>query len=208
MCSFTLDIHVHVNSLFFLSPGSKKPAPIPPKVPAGYGQSGGSGGISDQSTGQPSPVSLSPTPPSTPSPYGLAGPPQAPGGLGASSPGQTPLCGSLGSLGSLSSPPSLTGTLGKSRPTPKPRQRPSLPPPQPPTVPQPGATPVGPGPLEQGILDGLSPGESMSTGKQHDDHVTTATTPPLPPQVGSGTMQPRPALRLAVALSNGDGGQV
>nr|XP_046189435.1 rho GTPase-activating protein 44-like [Oncorhynchus gorbuscha] len=143
--------------------GSKKPAPIPPKVPAGYGQSGGSGGISDQSTGQPSPVSLSPTPPSTPSPYGLAGPPQAPGGLGASSPGQTPLCGSLGSLGSLSSPPSLTGTLGKSRPTPKPRQRPSLPPPQPPTVPQPGATPVGPGPLEQGILDGLSPGESMST---------------------------------------------
>uniref|UniRef100_A0A8C7GZG3 Rho GTPase-activating protein 44 n=1 Tax=Oncorhynchus kisutch TaxID=8019 RepID=A0A8C7GZG3_ONCKI len=150
---------------------SKKPAPIPPKVPAGYGQSGGSGGISDQSTGQPSPVSLSPTPPSTPSPYGLAGPPQAPGGLGASSPGQTPLCGSLGSLGSLSSPPSLTGTLGKSRPTPKPRQRPSLPPPQPPTVPQPGATPVGPGPLEQGILDGLSPGESMSTGKQHDDHL-------------------------------------
>ncbi|XP_029584954.1 rho GTPase-activating protein 44 isoform X2 [Salmo trutta] len=143
--------------------GSKKLAPIPPKVPAGYGQSGGSGGISDQSTGQPSPVSLSPTPPSTPSPYGLAGPPQAPGGLGASSPGQTPLCGSLGSLGSLSSPPSLTGTLGKSRPTPKPRQRPSLPPPQPPTVPQPGATPVGPGPQEQGILDGLSPGESMST---------------------------------------------
>ncbi|XP_029631741.1 rho GTPase-activating protein 44 isoform X1 [Salmo trutta] len=143
--------------------GSKKLAPIPPKVPAGYGQSGGSGGISDQSTGQPSPVSLSPTPPSTPSPYGLAGPPQAPGGLGASSPGQTPLCGSLGSLGSLSSPPSLTGTLGKSRPTPKPRQRPSLPPPQPPNVPQPASTPVGPGPLEQGILDGLSPGESMST---------------------------------------------
>uniref|UniRef100_A0A8C7KHY2 Rho GTPase-activating protein 44 n=1 Tax=Oncorhynchus kisutch TaxID=8019 RepID=A0A8C7KHY2_ONCKI len=68
-------------------------------------------------------VSLSPTPPSTPSPYGLAGPPQ-------------------------------------SRPTPKPRQRPSLPPPQPPTVPQPGATPVGPGPLEQGILDGLSPGRA------------------------------------------------
>ncbi|XP_029631778.1 rho GTPase-activating protein 44 isoform X5 [Salmo trutta] len=189
--------------------GSKKLAPIPPKVPAGYGQSGGSGGISDQSTGQPSPVSLSPTPPSTPSPYGLAGPPQAPGGLGASSPGQTPLCGSLGSLGSLSSPPSLTGTLGKSRPTPKPRQRPSLPPPQPPNVPQPASTPVGPGPLEQGILDGLSPGESMSTGKQHDDHVTTATTPPpQPPQVVSGTMQPRPALRLAVALSNGDGGQV
>uniref|UniRef100_A0A674AFW9 Rho GTPase-activating protein 44 n=1 Tax=Salmo trutta TaxID=8032 RepID=A0A674AFW9_SALTR len=159
------------HSLILEQPGELKLAPIPPKVPAGYGQSGGSGGISDQSTGQPSPVSLSPTPPSTPSPYGLAGPPQAPGGLGASSPGQTPLCGSLGSLGSLSSPPSLTGTLGKSRPTPKPRQRPSLPPPQPPNVPQPASTPVGPGPLEQGILDGLSPGESMSTGKQHDDHL-------------------------------------
>uniref|UniRef100_A0A6Q2YNX2 Rho GTPase-activating protein 44 n=1 Tax=Esox lucius TaxID=8010 RepID=A0A6Q2YNX2_ESOLU len=139
--------------------GSKKLAPIPPKVPAGYGQSGGSCGMSDQSTGQPSPVSLSPTPPSTPSPYGLACPLQGQG--------QTPLGGSLGSLGSLSSPPSLTGTLGKSRPTPKPRQRPSLPPPQPPIVPAPGATPVGPGPLEQGILDGLSPGESMSTGN-HD----------------------------------------
>ncbi|XP_045066954.1 rho GTPase-activating protein 44-like isoform X3 [Coregonus clupeaformis] len=155
--------HSTEHSPHTLRKGSKKLAPVPPKVPAGYGQSGGSGGISDQSTGQPSPVSLSPTPPSTPSPYGLAGPPQAPGGLGASSPGQTPLCGSLGSLGSLSSPPSLTGTLGKSRPTPKPRQRPSLPPPQPPTVPPPGATPVGPGPLEQGILDRLSPGESMST---------------------------------------------
>ncbi|XP_045077404.1 rho GTPase-activating protein 44-like isoform X1 [Coregonus clupeaformis] len=155
--------HSTEHSPHTLRKGSKKLAPVPPKVPAGYGQSGGSGGISDQSTGQPSPVSLSPTPPSTPSPYGLAGPPQAPGGLGASSPGQTPLCGSLGSLGSLSSPPSLTGTLGKSRPTPKPRQRPSLPPPQPPTVPPPGANPVGPGSLEQGILDRLSPGESMST---------------------------------------------
>uniref|UniRef100_A0A6Q2YLB5 Rho GTPase-activating protein 44 n=1 Tax=Esox lucius TaxID=8010 RepID=A0A6Q2YLB5_ESOLU len=150
--------------------GSKKLAPIPPKVPAGYGQSGGSCGMSDQSTGQPSPVSLSPTPPSTPSPYGLACPLQGQG--------QTPLGGSLGSLGSLSSPPSLTGTLGKSRPTPKPRQRPSLPPPQPPIVPAPGATPVGPGPLEQGILDGLSPGESMSTGNhEHADYVTMATTP-------------------------------
>uniref|UniRef100_A0A6Q2XZZ0 Rho GTPase-activating protein 44 n=1 Tax=Esox lucius TaxID=8010 RepID=A0A6Q2XZZ0_ESOLU len=148
----------------------RKLAPIPPKVPAGYGQSGGSCGMSDQSTGQPSPVSLSPTPPSTPSPYGLACPLQGQG--------QTPLGGSLGSLGSLSSPPSLTGTLGKSRPTPKPRQRPSLPPPQPPIVPAPGATPVGPGPLEQGILDGLSPGESMSTGNhEHADYVTMATTP-------------------------------
>ncbi|XP_034448800.1 rho GTPase-activating protein 44 isoform X9 [Hippoglossus hippoglossus] len=134
--------------------GSKKLAPVPPKVP--YGQSGG---MSDQSTGQPSPVSLSPTPPSTPSPYGLACPP---GLVPPSSPGQTP----LGAPHSLSSPPSLTGTLTKSRPTPKPRQRPSLPPPQPPTVP-PGLTGLAmapvPQPLEQGLLDGLSPGESMST---------------------------------------------
>ncbi|KAJ8390691.1 hypothetical protein AAFF_G00100710 [Aldrovandia affinis] len=40
---------------------SKKLAPIPPKVP--YGQSGG---VSDQSTGQPSPVSLPPGPPEGP----------------------------------------------------------------------------------------------------------------------------------------------
>lgn len=169
-------------------------APVPPKVP--YGQSGG---MSDQSTGQPSPVSLSPTPPSTPSPYGLVCPP---GQVPPSSPGQTP----LGAPHSLSSPPSLTGTLTKSRPTPKPRQRPSLPPPQPPTAP-PGfigsaMAPV-PQPLEQGLLDGLSPGESMSTGKQQP-LVTTPPPPPPPPQVG---LQ-RPSLRLAVALSNGDGGRV
>ncbi|XP_017280898.1 rho GTPase-activating protein 44 isoform X1 [Kryptolebias marmoratus] len=135
-----------------LRKGSKKLAPVPPKVP--YGQSGG---MSDQSTGQPSPVSLSPTPPSTPSPYGLTCPP---GQVPPSSPGQTP----LGAPHSLSSPPSLTGTLTKSRPAPKPRQRPSLPPPQPPTVPLgiPAVPPV-PQPLEQGLLDGLSPGESMST---------------------------------------------
>uniref|UniRef100_A0AAQ5XLG7 Rho GTPase-activating protein 44 n=1 Tax=Amphiprion ocellaris TaxID=80972 RepID=A0AAQ5XLG7_AMPOC len=154
--------------------GSKKLAPVPPKVP--YVPSGG---MSDQSTGQPSPVSLSPTPPSTPSPYGLACPP---GQVPPSSPGQTP----LGTPHSLSSPPSLTGTLTKSRPAPKPRQRPSLPPPQPPTAP-PGFTgsamaPV-PQPLEQGLLDGLSPGESMSTGK----HQPLATTPPLPPQKHSSS---------------------
>ncbi|XP_029013682.1 rho GTPase-activating protein 44 isoform X8 [Betta splendens] len=135
-----------------LHPCSKKLAPVPPKVP--YSQSGG---MSDQSTGQPSPVSLSPTPPSTPSPYGLACPP---GQVPPSSPGQTP----LGAPHSISSPPSLTGTLTKSRPAPKPRQRPSLPPPQPPTAPlgPTGPVPV-PQPLEQGLLDGLSPGESMST---------------------------------------------
>uniref|UniRef100_A0AAR2JCW5 Rho GTPase-activating protein 44 n=1 Tax=Pygocentrus nattereri TaxID=42514 RepID=A0AAR2JCW5_PYGNA len=140
--------HSAEHSPHTLRKASKKLAPVPPKVP--YGQSGG---MSDQSTGQPSPVSLSPTPPSTPSPYGLGCPP---GHAPASSPGQAP----LGAPHSLSSPPSLTGTLTKSRPTPKPRQRPSLPPPQPPTVP-----PTAPQPMEQGLLDGLSPGESMSTGK-------------------------------------------
>ncbi|KAK1877353.1 Rho GTPase-activating protein 44 [Dissostichus eleginoides] len=171
--------------------GSKKLAPVPPKVP--YSQSCG---MSDQSTGQPSPVSLSPTPPSTPSPYGLACPP---GQVPPCSPGQT----LFGASHSLSSPPSLTGTLTKSRPAPKPRQRPSLPPPQPPTAPQlftGSAMATVPQPLEQGLLDGLSPGESMSTGK----HQPLATTPPPPPQVG---LQ-RPSLRLAVALSNGDGGRV
>nr|XP_024654709.1 rho GTPase-activating protein 44 isoform X3 [Maylandia zebra] len=146
--------HSTEHSPHTLRKGSKKLAPVPPKVP--YGQSGG---MSDQSTGQPSPVSLSPTPPSTPSPYGLACPP---GQVPPSSPGQTP----LGTPHSLSSPPSLTGTLTKSRPAPKPRQRPSLPPPQPPIAP-PGLTgpPVAPvpQPMEQGLLDGLSPGESMST---------------------------------------------
>ncbi|XP_016318645.1 rho GTPase-activating protein 44-like isoform X4 [Sinocyclocheilus anshuiensis] len=138
--------HSAEHSPHTLHKASKKLAPVPPKVP--YGQSGG---ISDQSTGQPSPVSLSPTPPSTPSPYSLGCPP---GHAPTSSPGQTP----LGGPHTLSSPPSLTGTLTKSRPTPKPRQRPSLPPPQPPTVPS-----TAPQPLEQGLLDGLSPGESMST---------------------------------------------
>ncbi|XP_078126206.1 rho GTPase-activating protein 44 isoform X4 [Sander vitreus] len=182
--------HSTEHSPHTLRQGSKKLAPVPPKVP--YSQSCG---MSDQSTGQPSPVSLSPTPPSTPSPYGLACPP---GQVPPSSPGQTP----LGAPHSLSSPPSLTGTLTKLRPAPKPRQRPSLPPPQPPTAP-PGFTGMAmapiPQPLEQGLLDGLSPGESMSTGK----HQPLATSPP-PPQVG---LQ-RPSLRLAVALSNGDGGRV
>ncbi|XP_031723534.1 rho GTPase-activating protein 44 isoform X6 [Anarrhichthys ocellatus] len=189
--SSSQSLHSTEHSPHTLHKGSKKLAPVPPKVP--YSQSCG---MSDQSTGQPSPVSLSPTPPSTPSPYGLACPP---GQVPPSSPGQTP----LGAPHSLSSPPSLTGTLTKSRPAPKPRQRPSLPPPQPPTAPLgftgPAMAPV-PQPLEQGLLDGLSPGESMSTGK----HQPLATTPPPPPQVG---LQ-RPSLRLAVALSNGDGGRV
>ncbi|XP_058848331.1 rho GTPase-activating protein 44-like isoform X8 [Acipenser ruthenus] len=128
---------------------SKKLTPIPPKVP--FGQSGA---VSDQSTGQPSPVSLSPTPPSTPSPYGLSYPQ---GYTTITSPGQV----SQAAPQSLSSPSSLTGTLTKSRPTPKPRQRPSLPPPQPPTAP--GLSSSSPQSLDHAMLDGMSPGESMST---------------------------------------------
>ncbi|XP_042079397.1 rho GTPase-activating protein 44 isoform X4 [Haplochromis burtoni] len=128
---------------------AKKLAPIPPKGP--YCPTGA---MSDQSTGQPSPVSLSPTPPSTPSPYGFSYPQ---GYATISSPGQLQMV----TTPSLSSPPSLAGTLTKARPTPKPpRQRPSLPPPQPPSTPG-----TSPQPLEHssGLLDGLSPGESMST---------------------------------------------
>ncbi|XP_075891066.1 rho GTPase-activating protein 44-like isoform X5 [Nelusetta ayraudi] len=129
---------------------AKKLAPIPPKAP--YCQTGA---MSDQSTGQPSPVSLSPTPPSTPSPYGF-GYPQGYATIG--SPSQM---AQMATTPCLSSPPSLAGTLTKARPTPKPpRQRPSLPPPQPPSTPG-----TSPQPLDHstGLLDGLSPGESMST---------------------------------------------
>ncbi|KAM9837105.1 rho GTPase-activating protein 44-like [Aulostomus maculatus] len=128
---------------------AKKLAPIPPKGP--YCQTGA---MSDQSTGQPSPVSLSPTPPSTPSPYGFSYP-QGYATIGSTGQIHT------ATTPSLSSPPSLAGTLTKARPTPKPpRQRPNLPPPQPPTTPG-----TSPQPLEHspGLLDGLSPGESMST---------------------------------------------
>ncbi|KAA0724846.1 Rho GTPase-activating protein 44 [Triplophysa tibetana] len=129
---------------------SKKLAPIPPKAPFSP-----PGCVSDISPG-PSPVSLSPTPPSTPSSYGFSYPQ---GGSALTSPGhahsQTP------SSPSLSSPPPLSGTLPKSRPTPKPpRQRPNLPPPRPPS----GTSGLSPQPLDHaaGLLDGLAP-ESMST---------------------------------------------
>ncbi|XP_033840612.1 rho GTPase-activating protein 44-like isoform X1 [Periophthalmus magnuspinnatus] len=128
---------------------AKKLAPIPPKPP--YSQTGA---ISDQSTGQPSPVSLSPTPPSTPSPYGFSYP-QGYATIGS------PIQVQSATTPSLSSPPSLAGTLTKARPTPKPpRNRPSLPPPQPPSTPG-----TSPQPLDHstGLLDGLSQGESMST---------------------------------------------
>uniref|UniRef100_A0A8D0CUF6 Rho GTPase-activating protein 44 n=1 Tax=Sander lucioperca TaxID=283035 RepID=A0A8D0CUF6_SANLU len=138
----------------------RKLAPIPPKAP--YCQSGA---MSDQSTGQPSPVSLSPTPPSTPSPYSFSYP-QGYATIG--SPGQI----QMATTPCLSSPPSLAGTLTKTRPTPKPpRQRPSLPPPQPPSTPG-----TSPQPLDHstGLLDGLSPGESMSTGKVYKRDYNTS----------------------------------
>ncbi|XP_034264079.1 rho GTPase-activating protein 44 [Pantherophis guttatus] len=155
---------------------SKKLTPLPAKSP--YGQSGG---MSDPSTGQPSPASLSPTPPSTPSPYGLSYPPSYSLSSGPLSPAAAP---------SLSSPPSLTSTLTKSRPTPKPRQRPTLPPPQPPTSSASGSSPQS---TEHTILDDMSPGESMSTDLAHLDipsiHVEVDATLHLDP---SGQVQRHP----------------
>ncbi|GAB1296233.1 Rho GTPase-activating protein 44 [Apodemus speciosus] len=125
---------------------SKKLAPIPPKVPCVQ-----PGTVPDQPAGQPSPVSLSPTPPSTPSPYGLSYPPGYSMASGQLSPASAP---------PLASPSVFTSTLAKSRPTPKPRQRPTLPPPQPPSVSLSASSPQS---TEHPMLDGMSPGESMST---------------------------------------------
>uniref|UniRef100_H2MAZ9 Rho GTPase-activating protein 44 n=1 Tax=Oryzias latipes TaxID=8090 RepID=H2MAZ9_ORYLA len=147
---FHICVTLNRYNLAFCCLSAKKLAPIPPKGP--FCQMGA---MSDQSTGQPSPVSLSPTPPSTPSPYGFSYPQ---GYATISSPCQT----QTATTPSLSSPPSLAGTLNKPRPIPKPpRQRPNLPPPQPPSTPG-----TSPQPLDHssGLLDGLSPGESMSTG--------------------------------------------
>ena len=127
---------------------SKKLAPIPPKVP--FGQPGP---LPEQPAGQPSPLSLSPTPPSTPSPYGLSYPPGYSLASGQLSPAAP--------VPPLASPSGFTGALSKSRPTPKPRQRPTLPPPQPPTVSLAASSPQS---SEHPALDGVSPGESMSTG--------------------------------------------
>ncbi|XP_045653166.1 rho GTPase-activating protein 44 isoform X3 [Ursus americanus] len=126
---------------------SKKLAPIPPKVP--FGQPGA---VSDQSSGQPSPLSLSPTPPSTPSPYGLS----YPQGYSLASGQLSPAAAAP----PLASPAGFASTAAKSRPTPKPRQRPTLPPPQPPTVSLPAPSPQS---TEHPVLDGMAPGESMST---------------------------------------------
>ncbi|XP_059524562.1 rho GTPase-activating protein 44 isoform X2 [Myotis daubentonii] len=131
---------------------SKKLAPIPPKVP--FGQPGA---VSELPTGQPSPLSLSPTPPSTPSPYGLSYPQGYPLASGQLSPAAVP---------PLASPSSFASTLTKSRPTPKPRQRPTLPPPQPPTASLSASSPQS---TEHPVLDGMAPGESMSTDLAHFD---------------------------------------
>uniref|UniRef100_A0A8C1A8J2 Rho GTPase-activating protein 44 n=1 Tax=Cyprinus carpio carpio TaxID=630221 RepID=A0A8C1A8J2_CYPCA len=132
---------------------SKKLVPIPPKGP--YSPSSC---VSDLSPG-PSPVSLSPTPPSTPSSYSFSYPQ---GGSVLTSPGHN-------HSQTLSSPPPLASTLPRSRPMPKPpRQRPHLPPPQPPQ------------PLEHtpGLMDTLSPGESMSTGTHTDFWESSGSTHP------------------------------
>nr|XP_019610822.1 PREDICTED: rho GTPase-activating protein 44 isoform X6 [Rhinolophus sinicus] len=148
---------------------SKKVAPIPPKVP--FVQPGT---VTDQSAGQPSPLSLSPTPPSTPSPYGLS----YPQGYSLASGQLSPAAAAP----PLASPSSFTSTLTKSRPTPKPRQRPTLPPPQPPTVNLSASSPQS---TEHPMLDGMSPGESMSTDLVHFDvpsiHVELESTLRLSP---------------------------
>nr|KAF6414961.1 Rho GTPase activating protein 44 [Molossus molossus] len=148
---------------------SKKLAPIPPKVP--FGQPGA---VTEQSTGQPCPLSLSPTPPSTPSPYGLSYPPGYPLASGQLSP--------AAAAPPLASPSSFVSTLTKSRPTPKPRQRPTLPPPQPPTGSLSASSPQS---TEHPVLDGMSPGESMSTDLAHFEvpsiHVELGSTLRLSP---------------------------
>nr|XP_045360851.1 rho GTPase-activating protein 44 [Camelus bactrianus] len=148
---------------------SKKLAPIPPKVP--FGQPGP---VPEPPPGQPSPLSLSPTPPSTPSPYGLSYPPGYALASGQLSP--------AAAAPPLASPSGFTSTLSKSRPTPKPRQRPTLPPPQPPTVSLAASSPQS---AEHPVLDGVSPGESMSTDLVHFDvpsiHVELGSTLRLSP---------------------------
>ncbi|XDV43944.1 hypothetical protein PO909_012324, partial [Leuciscus waleckii] len=126
---------------------SKKLAPIPPKSVFSP---------PDVSPG-PSPVSLSPTPPSTPSLYSFS--------YSQSSPGHGH---------TLSSPPALTGTLPRSRPTAKPpRHRPNLPPPQPPGAgPSPGLSPQEQEEQEEHAgLHGLAAAESMSTDSWSDVDV-------------------------------------
>ncbi|XP_027764979.1 rho GTPase-activating protein 44, partial [Empidonax traillii] len=116
---------------------AKKLAPIPPRAAAG--EPGG---------GQPSPASLSPTPPSTPSPYGPPGTP-------CPSPGQPPP-----PPPPLLPSPAAAAAAPRARPTPKPRPRPALPPPPQP----PPAAPGAPQPPEPPRLDAAGPGDGALTG--------------------------------------------
>ncbi|XP_069654995.1 rho GTPase-activating protein 44 isoform X2 [Haliaeetus albicilla] len=121
---------------------AKKLAPIPPRAAAG-----------EQGGGQPSPASLSPTPPSTPSPYGPAAPPGPCLPAGQPSPPPPP----------PPPPPALpppAAAAAKSRPTPKPRPRPALPPP-----PQPPPAAAGPPqPPELPRRDNAGPGDGALAG--------------------------------------------
>uniref|UniRef100_A0A8C3D8C1 Rho GTPase-activating protein 44 n=1 Tax=Corvus moneduloides TaxID=1196302 RepID=A0A8C3D8C1_CORMO len=122
-----------------LRKGAKKLAPIPPRA---AGEAGG---------GQPSPASLSPTPPSTPSPYGpLGAPPGAP-------PGASPGAGPPPLL------PSPAAAAPRARAAPKARPRPALPPPPQP----PPAAPAPPQPPEPPRLDTAGPGDGALTGRWH-----------------------------------------
>ncbi|XP_061317978.1 rho GTPase-activating protein 44 isoform X2 [Pezoporus flaviventris] len=109
---------------------AKKLAPIPPRAAAG--EPGG---------GQPSPGSLSPTPPSTPAAFGPAAPP-------GPCPPPAPLL------------PPPANAAARSRPTPKPRPRPALPPPPQP----PAAAPGPPQPPELPRRDTAGPGDGAVTG--------------------------------------------
>ncbi|XP_017570800.1 rho GTPase-activating protein 44 isoform X1 [Pygocentrus nattereri] len=153
----------------------KKLAPVAPKSP--YAQSGS---MSDPSPCQPSPVSLSPTPPTTPS-FGY---PQVYATI--SSPGHS-------APGALSSPLLLSATLPKARPISKPpRHRPSLPPPRPPSPPS--VEPAG-----TALLDTVSPGESMST-----DSVLSPDLPiiNIQPDVQDGS--PSTPIRTSGTLSESE----
>ncbi|XP_030362322.1 rho GTPase-activating protein 44 isoform X2 [Strigops habroptila] len=150
---------------------AKKLAPIPPRATAG--EPGG---------GQPSPGSLSPTPPSTPAAFGPAAPP-------GPCPPPAPLL----------PPPAAAAAAAaaaRSRPTPKPRPRPALPPPPQP----PAAAPGPPQPPELPRRDAAGPGDGAVTGLLRFEvpslHVppdaALCQDPPEAPQRLSG---PGPAAR-------------
>ncbi|KAM4674530.1 rho GTPase-activating protein 44 [Amazona ochrocephala] len=146
---------------------AKKLAPIPPRAAAG-----------EPVGGQPSPGSLSPTPPSTPAAFGPTAPP-------GSCPPPAPLL-----------PPPAAAAAARSRPTPKPRSRPALPPPPQP----PAAAPGPPQPPELPRRDTAGPGDGAVTGLLRFEvpslHVlpdaALCRDPPEAPQRLSG---PGPAAR-------------